>query len=136
MLSNADYANNSSEIVAVMREQRKEGADFTKIYETGRDSLQNGVFTTPFQYTEAELAAAFLRLAAVAGNDTYNPAMPYLAVPISFAQQWLQQAVDNATGVMSGTVVSPSADTTLVAGHHVQLHLTGPCGAKFVLTPY
>jgi uncharacterized phage protein gp47/JayE len=85
---------------------------------------------------EAELAAAFLRLAAVAGNDTYNPAMPYLAVPISFAQQWLQQAVDNATGVMSGTVVSPSADTTLVAGHHVQLHLTGPCGAKFVLTPY
>jgi len=58
VLSNADYANNSSEIVAVMREQRKEGADFTKIYETGRDSLQNGVFTTPYQYTEAELAAA------------------------------------------------------------------------------
>jgi len=58
VLSNADYANNATEIVAVMREQRKEGADFAKIYETGRDSLQNGVFTTPYQYTEAELAAA------------------------------------------------------------------------------
>ncbi len=36
VLSNADYANNADEIVKVMREQRKEGADFTKIYETGR----------------------------------------------------------------------------------------------------
>jgi imidazolonepropionase-like amidohydrolase len=64
VLSNADYANNAAEIVAVMREQRKEGADFTKIYETGRDSLSSAaagkeaVFTTPYQYTEAELAAA------------------------------------------------------------------------------
>jgi imidazolonepropionase-like amidohydrolase len=58
VLSNADYANNATEIVAVMREQRKEGADFTKIYETGRDSLSNGVFTAAYQYTEAELAAA------------------------------------------------------------------------------
>jgi len=63
VLSNADYANSATEIVAVMRQQRKEGADFTKIYETGHDHLahvENGdlVFTTPFQYTEAELAAA------------------------------------------------------------------------------
>ena len=41
-----------------MREQRKEGADFTTIYETGRDRFAAGVFTTPYQYTEAELAAA------------------------------------------------------------------------------
>jgi imidazolonepropionase-like amidohydrolase len=61
-LSNADYANTADEIVAVMREQRKEGADFTKIYETGRDRLvqENGeaVFTTPYQFNEAQLAAA------------------------------------------------------------------------------
>ena len=38
VLSNADYADNADEIVKVMREQRKIGADFTKIYETGRDS--------------------------------------------------------------------------------------------------
>jgi imidazolonepropionase-like amidohydrolase len=62
VLSNADYANTADEIVAVMREQRKEGADFTKIYETGRDRLvqENGeaVFTTPYQFNEAQLAAA------------------------------------------------------------------------------
>ncbi|WP_419803788.1 amidohydrolase family protein [Terriglobus sp.] len=58
LLSNADRANGIPEIIAVMREQKKQGADFTKIYETGRDHLENGVFTTPYQYTQAELAAA------------------------------------------------------------------------------
>ncbi|MGI4981508.1 MAG: amidohydrolase family protein [Janthinobacterium lividum] len=58
LLSNADRADGVEELVRVMREQRKQGADFTKIYETGRDSLRDGVFTTPYQYTEAELAAA------------------------------------------------------------------------------
>ncbi len=58
VLSNADYANNAAEIVAVIREQRKEGADFTKVYETGPDRYVGGVFTTPYQYTEAELQAA------------------------------------------------------------------------------
>ncbi len=38
VLPNADYANNAAELVAVMREQYKEGADFTKIYETGPDT--------------------------------------------------------------------------------------------------
>jgi imidazolonepropionase-like amidohydrolase len=58
VLSNADYANNTVELVAVMREQRKGGADFAKIYETGRDRLVGQTFTTPYQYTEAELTAA------------------------------------------------------------------------------
>jgi imidazolonepropionase-like amidohydrolase len=58
LLSNADRANSADEMIATMREQRKEGADFTKIYETGRDRLEDGVFTTPFQFTEAQLAAA------------------------------------------------------------------------------
>jgi imidazolonepropionase-like amidohydrolase len=58
LLSNADYANTADEIVAVMREQRKDGADFTKIYETGRDHLEGDTFTTPYQYSEAQLAAA------------------------------------------------------------------------------
>jgi len=42
----------------VIREQRKGGADFTKIYETGPDHLEGDTFTTPYQYTEAQLAAA------------------------------------------------------------------------------
>jgi len=58
VLSNADYANTADQIVAVMREQRKEGADFTKLYETGRDHLDGGTFTTPYQFTEEQLAAA------------------------------------------------------------------------------
>ncbi|MDE1152040.1 MAG: amidohydrolase family protein [Micavibrio sp.] len=58
VLSNADIANNTEELIATMREQRKEGADFTKIYETGRDKLVGDEFTTPYQYNEAELAAA------------------------------------------------------------------------------
>ena len=58
VFSNATYANNALELVSVIRQQFKEGADFIKIYETGRDSLRNGVFTTPYQYTEAELTAA------------------------------------------------------------------------------
>ena len=57
VLSNADYANSADEIVKVIREQRKEGADFTKMYETGRDHFADGVFTAPYQYTEAELRA-------------------------------------------------------------------------------
>lgn len=58
IFSNATYANNADELISVIREQLKEGADFIKIYETGRDSVRNGIFSTPYQYTEAELAAA------------------------------------------------------------------------------
>jgi imidazolonepropionase-like amidohydrolase len=58
VLSNADYADSIEEIVKVMREQRKGGADFTKIYETGPDTFEDGVFRTPYQYSEAELSAA------------------------------------------------------------------------------
>ena len=58
ILSNADFANSADDLVKVIRQQRKEGADFTKIYETGKDHFANGVFQTPYQYTEAELRAA------------------------------------------------------------------------------
>jgi imidazolonepropionase-like amidohydrolase len=56
--SNATYANNAVELVAAIREQWKEGADFIKIYETGADRLSEGRFTTPYQYTQADLEAA------------------------------------------------------------------------------
>ena len=58
VLSNADYANTADQIIAVMRAQRKGGADFTKIYETGPDHLDGDTFTVPYQYSEAQLAAA------------------------------------------------------------------------------
>jgi imidazolonepropionase-like amidohydrolase len=65
VLSNADYANNADELVAVMRQQFKEGADFIKIYETGADSLRDGKFSTPYQYTEPQLEAAVKEAARV-----------------------------------------------------------------------
>ncbi len=58
VLSNATYADSSEEIVKVIREQIKLGADFIKMYETGKDSYRDGIFKTPYQYTEAQLAAA------------------------------------------------------------------------------
>jgi imidazolonepropionase-like amidohydrolase len=58
VLSNADYANSAEQLVEVMREQHKQGSDFAKIYETGKDRMTAGVLRTPYQYTEAQLASA------------------------------------------------------------------------------
>ncbi|HVN76079.1 MAG TPA: amidohydrolase family protein [Thermoanaerobaculaceae bacterium] len=63
--SNATYANNADELVAVIRQQLKEGADFIKIYQTGADRLVAGVFSTPYQYTEGELETAVRETARV-----------------------------------------------------------------------
>ncbi|MGA2904835.1 MAG: amidohydrolase family protein [Candidatus Korobacteraceae bacterium] len=83
VLSNADYANSPEQIVEVIREQYKEGADFTKMYETGRDTLVNGKLSTPYQFSEAELAAAVQEAARtgkrVAVHATGDPGALYAA---------------------------------------------------------
>ena len=58
VLPNAAYANSADELVAVIRQQFKEGADFIKVYETGTDSVRDGKFSTVHQYSEAQLEAA------------------------------------------------------------------------------
>ena len=58
VLSNADSANSAEQLVEVMREQHKQGSDFAKIYETGPDSMVDGVLHSPYQYTAAQLTAA------------------------------------------------------------------------------
>ncbi|MGH9864714.1 MAG: amidohydrolase family protein [Candidatus Acidiferrales bacterium] len=58
VLGNADYANTTDELIETIREQHKEGSDFVKIYETGRDTLRDGKFSSQYQYTEAQLVAA------------------------------------------------------------------------------
>jgi imidazolonepropionase-like amidohydrolase len=63
VLSNADYANSADEMVTEMRAQHKEGSDFAKIYETGKDMMVaqddgSSVLHTPYQYTAAQLTAA------------------------------------------------------------------------------
>ena len=83
VLPNATYANNAAELVTVIREQIKEGADFLKIYETGADALVNGRLSTPFQYSEDELAAAVREAARtghrVAVHATGEPGTLYAA---------------------------------------------------------
>ncbi|MGB8538546.1 MAG: amidohydrolase family protein [Acidobacteriaceae bacterium] len=58
VLSNATYANTGDELVTVIRQQIKDGADFIKIYETGRDFSRDGQFHSIFQYSEPQLAQA------------------------------------------------------------------------------
>jgi imidazolonepropionase-like amidohydrolase len=58
VLSNAAYADTADELVAVIRQQHKEGASFVKIYETGPDTMRDGALDTPYQYTAAQLSAA------------------------------------------------------------------------------
>ncbi len=58
ILPNANYANTAEELITVMRQQFKEGADFIKIYETGADSVKDGKLSTPYQYTQMQLEAA------------------------------------------------------------------------------
>jgi imidazolonepropionase-like amidohydrolase len=83
VLSNATYANNANELVTAIREQLKLGADFIKIYETGRDAVRDGQLTTPYQYTEAELTIAIQEAARVgkhvAVHATGEPGTLYAA---------------------------------------------------------
>ena len=63
--SNATYANSLADLVSVIRKEIKEGADFIKIYQTGRDHLKDKQFVTPYQFTEAELEGAVRETARV-----------------------------------------------------------------------
>ncbi len=83
VLSNATYANNAADLVTVIREQLKEGADFIKIYETGQDTIRDGRLSTVYQYTEAEISAAVQEAARsgkrVAVHATGEPGALYAA---------------------------------------------------------
>jgi imidazolonepropionase-like amidohydrolase len=83
VLPNADYANDAEQLIEVMREQFKQGSDFAKIYETGPDSVHDGVLSTPYQYSEAELSAAVHEAARVgkrvAVHATGEPGALYAA---------------------------------------------------------
>jgi imidazolonepropionase-like amidohydrolase len=101
VLPNADYANNADDLVAVMRQQFKEGADFIKIYETGPDTVRDGKLSTVYQYTEAQLAAAVQEAARsgrhVAVHATGEPGTLFAAqagvVSIDHANQLSDQTM-------------------------------------------
>ena len=94
VLGNADYANDTEQLIETIREQHKEGSTFVKIYITGRDEMvpQGSApclgdpicatlglgaepgdpefwdFHTPYQYTEDELKAAVAEAARLNTN--------------------------------------------------------------------
>jgi imidazolonepropionase-like amidohydrolase len=83
ILSNATYANDAAQLVEAMRQQYKEGADFTKIYQTGKDAIVDGRLVTPYQYTVEQLEAAVREAARVgkrvAVHATGEPGTLYAA---------------------------------------------------------
>jgi len=82
-LPNATQANSAEQLVAAIREQVKLGADFIKIYQTGKDHIAEGVFSTPYQFSEDELRVAVHEAARtgrhVAVHATGEPGAGYAA---------------------------------------------------------
>src|SRR5499427_5189196 len=104
IFSNATYANSADELVSVIRAQLKEGADFIKIYQTGRDSIRDGRLFTPYQYTEAELRAAVEEAARrgthVAVHATGEPGTLYAAQAGVVSIEHADQLSDETMGLM------------------------------------
>jgi imidazolonepropionase-like amidohydrolase len=127
VLGNADYANDTEQLIETMREQHKEGSSFVKIYETGRDEMvpdgsapclgnpicaqlgfgnqagdpQFWDFYTPYQYTEAELTAAVAEAARLGTNVGVHCQGEPAA---RFAVEAGVSAIDHATQLSDGTM--------------------------------
>jgi len=101
VLSNADYANSAEEIVAAIREQHKQGSDFVKIYETGPDTMRDGVLHTPYQYTTAQLKAGIEEAARWGGRVAVHA----MGEPGTlFAAQAGVASIDHATQLSDETM--------------------------------
>src|ERR1700723_2065045 len=104
VLPNANYANTADELIAVMRQQFKEGADFIKIYETGADSVRDGKLATSYQYSEAQLEAAVHEAARlgrrVAVHATGEPGTLYAAQAGVASIDHANQLSDETMGLM------------------------------------
>ena len=127
VLGNADYADDTSQLIETIRRQHKEGATFFKIYETGSDQMvapgsapclgnpictQLGIgeqagdpefweFHTPYQYTLDELKAAV----AEAARLNTNIGVHCQGEPAArFAVEAGVSAIDHATQLSQGTM--------------------------------
>ena len=107
VLSNADYANTADQIVAVMREQHKEGSDFAKIYETGPDTMVPAGSAPCL----GDPACASLQM----GDEAGDPGFWEFHTPYQYSADQLQAAVEEANRL----------DT------FVGVHCQGEPGARF-----
>ncbi|HTV83545.1 MAG TPA: amidohydrolase family protein [Acidobacteriaceae bacterium] len=126
-LGNADYANDTEQIIETIRRQHKNGSTFVKVYETGRDEMvpegsapclgnpicaQLGIgeqpgdpefwdFHTPYQYTEDQLKAAV----AEAARLNTNVGVHCQGEPAArFAVEAGVASIDHATQLSDGTM--------------------------------
>jgi imidazolonepropionase-like amidohydrolase len=132
VLPNANYANNIDEIVENIREELKEGADFIKMYETGRDRMRDGVFSTPYQFSEAQLAAAVAETARVgtrvAVHATGEPGALYAAEAGVESVDHAFQLDDETMRIMREKGI-PAVPTFTIIEYFAQ-HASSPGAAK------
>jgi imidazolonepropionase-like amidohydrolase len=132
VLSNATYANSAEQLVEAIRGQVKEGADFIKIYETGKDQLLDGQLHTPYQYTEEQLAAAVREAARtgkkVAVHATGEPGASYAALAGVESVDHAYQLSDETMRLMKDKGI-PAVPTFAIAEYFAD-HAATPEAAK------
>ncbi|MGZ4789105.1 MAG: amidohydrolase family protein [Terriglobales bacterium] len=133
VLSNATYANNAEQLVEAIRQQVKEGADFSKIYQTGKDRLIDGKLQTPYQYTEAQLAAAVAEAARtgrrVAVHATGEPGALYAAQAGVASVDHADQLSDETMRLMKEKGI-PAVPTFTIVEYFAE-HASTPQAAEF-----
>jgi imidazolonepropionase-like amidohydrolase len=131
VLPNASQANGAAELVTVIRQQFKEGSDFVKIYETGPDSIRDGHFSSPYQYTEAELSAAVQEAARVgktiAVHATAEPGTGYAARAGVVSVDHAYQLNDDTMAIMRRKQIF--AVPTFTISEYFADHAASPEGA-------
>jgi imidazolonepropionase-like amidohydrolase len=134
VLPNATWANSAAELVNVIRQQFKEGADFIKIYETGRDSIRDGMLVTPYQYTEAELSAAVGEAARVgkrvAVHATGEPGTLYAARAGVVSIDHADHLSDETMRIMREKSIYAVPTFTIL--EYFATHTASPAGASFM----
>ena len=136
LLSNADYADSAEEIVKVMREQRKQGADFTKIYETGQDRKEGEEFIAPYQYTEAELKVAVAEANRIGKGAGHGVAVHATGEPgTGFAVAAGVMSVDHAYQLSAATMRMMKekgipAVPTFAISEYFEQHAASPAKAE------
>ncbi len=132
IFSNATYANFADQLVTVIRQQLKEGADFIKIYETGPDSQCGNRLCTPYQYSETELAAAVQETARVgkhvAVHATGDPGALYAAQAGVASVDHAYQLSDETMRLMKDKQIF--AVPTFAITEYFAEHATSPAGAQ------
>jgi imidazolonepropionase-like amidohydrolase len=131
VMSNADYADTTDQLIQVMRQQKKDGADFFKIYETGQDSFRDGEFHTPYQYTVEQLKAAVAeaaRMGTVVGVHAQGePGTLYAAEAGVVAIDHATQLSDQTIQIMKDKHI-PAVPTFAVMEYNMA-HATNPQAA-------